>query len=627
LVDLINDGEAVRAATPNRPLGQLASRTQHLKGLLDVIAAGEALLMVDVLIDADVGDAVYYDSVSKTYKPALAALEPDPIGGWFNIASSSYVVGIVLSKTTATRGNLWTTGVFRNFDLTATIDGDSTIPGPYYLSTQKPGKLVLQKPAIAVYTLFNRGDNCAHLQPAPRDVLEDHIHYRFELFAQPAGTHNLMTITSDDVHRIITPDPDAAGWLPADHPIFNGAAPAEAKFGYNFSQHPELQKVFPPQPVESSYIERNGIGLPLGSTRPVARVDRNGIWWFDNCYGAAPWAPEFPGAILDIPPVDSSSSSSSSSSPTGPVFDCQTPLEYLPGHGESRLDEMTLFLWHSKMVFKTDKNVVLKLKPCEGSPIQVLSCDEGEPAETGELCLALDLNFQITENQAGFRALKEIDGETFRRGLIVEGLRGGANVAISGISEGGEPQYAFDAERDLWQGALVLDFIDPGSLFREGNFDLVAMDNIRQDMIRDDADDEGIFALLFPESRDSEVRGRIQLPNSGLPTGPKMRVILRLLSQLSDVVMPELEASFRRIPRNVDACTPLALPTADTVLSNIVPCDGQTIGLNEYVEAESEQFDVANGDTVFFTVRRKGTTDGYGGDLPALRFGYRIDVS
>ena len=68
------------------------------------------------------------------------------------------------------------------------------------------------------------------------------------------------------------------------------------------------------------------------------------------------------------------------------------------------------------------------------------------------------------------------------------------------------------------------------------------MDNIRQELLKDDAADEGIFALLFPENRDSEVRGRIQLPNSGLPTNPKMRVILRLLSQLGNVVMPELEA-------------------------------------------------------------------------------------
>lgn len=624
LVDLVKNGERVRAETPNRPLRQLADRAQHLKNRLDVSQLGETLFVFDVPIDAEKGEVVYFNAETKKYEKALAAAETDTVSGVFDITDSSFVIGIVHAKTSATRGNLATNGLLRGFDLTNTIDGDPTESGPYYLSTQKPGKLTRQKPPISLFVLFNRGDSCAHFQPDQRDFLESHIHFRFNLFAQPAGTHNCVDFGDGLVHTIVTSDPDLPGWLPADHPIFNGAAPADAKFGYNFSQHPELQKVFPPIPVESVFIDRNGIGVDLESECPEAVVDRNGLWWFKNCFGAAPWPPDFPDCIVESPSSPSPSSPASPSSPSSPAApcDCLTPLDYLPGHGTDRLDKMFLRLWFTRMVFKTDQSVVTRLKPCAGSPIKVLSCDELVDAETGDLCLDLDLNFAVDENIAGFQVLKNIIGSTFKRGPVTEGLRAGANVSISAAEQGA----LFDAKNNLWHGNLVLDFIAPGSLFQEGQADLIALDDVRKDLVKDDPGDEGVFVLVFPGGRDSQIRGRVELPNSGLPTNSVLKIRTRVMGSLSGVVLPVFEHSFRRIPRNVDPCTPLALPLADTVLADVAPCAGQALDANEYVEAEGAAFSVANGDTVFFTLRRLGATDGYGGDVSALRVEYRIDA-
>ena len=388
LLQHIVSGEAVSAGVTNRAPQQLGRRTQYLFDRLQLLAAGEALFYHDVNLEvgALVGHVVYYNPTTDQYERAIAAVAYNPTAGWFEIAPSSFVVGMVYSKTANDRGSILTVGALRDFDLVNTVD-DPTIAGPHYLSMTTPGKLTQFKPPVSVFTLYNRGDGSFHFYPTPRDVLEDHVHYRYHLFAQPAGDHNCIEITDDDVHRVLNPDANLPGWLPADHPSFAGVAPAGAKFGYNLAKHPELEAGWPPVPVDASYVERNGKGVPSnGAVRPTVLVDANGLWWFDNCYGAAPWAPAHPDCVED----SSSSPESSLSSSSGVQWDCLTPPEYMPGQDEQGFDQMVLLLWFTKMVFKTDDTVVTSLDPCsETEPISVLDCD-GEPGSTGKLCLAFD---------------------------------------------------------------------------------------------------------------------------------------------------------------------------------------------------------------------------------------------
>ena len=409
LIRLIINGESVDASVTNRPTSQLSARTQYLYDRLVATAIGEALYVHDVPVEpaAVVGDAMYYDDVNSEYKRALAAVELDTQFGWYAPTKSSYAIGILTEKQDTGLGSICTAGTLRDFDLTNSIQpGDPTDAGAYFLSMQVPGKITIQKPPVGIYILYNRGDDTIHVMPAPKDMLEDHIHHRHQLVAAPAGEANCISYGDGEVHQVLLPDASQMGWLPADHPNFNGLAPEGAHFGYNLAQDEDLLKVWPPQPLDSGYVEvnrGNGYqGLRLTGTCPDVVIDAQGIWWMTNCYGAAPWAPEY-----------TCSSSSSAESAMSCDAECQTPLEYLPGALDPT--EMQLAFWFTKMVFKTDASVVTSLAPDgANSPVTIVDCD-GEEANAGQLFAGLDLSkLTVVEPVVGYNVVK--------RGPAVTGL-------------------------------------------------------------------------------------------------------------------------------------------------------------------------------------------------------------
>ena len=140
--------------------------------------------------------------------------------------------------------------------------------------------LVQQRPPVSVSVLVYTDDGMAIVQPVQRDFLEDHIHYKVRLYAQPAGTNWSSSPASRRRHPppVDTPDPTLPGWLPADHAIFNGRAPTGAVFGYNLATHPQLARIFPPIPPigapSSSIVARTRWAaklVPMGLRRPVRR--------------------------------------------------------------------------------------------------------------------------------------------------------------------------------------------------------------------------------------------------------------------------------------------------------------------------------------------------------------------
>ena len=76
LLDYIRNGEAVAAGVTNRPLEELAQRTDYLKALLDTLSVGQAIFDLDVAMSSDVqeGFAVYWNEADQEYAPALAEL-------------------------------------------------------------------------------------------------------------------------------------------------------------------------------------------------------------------------------------------------------------------------------------------------------------------------------------------------------------------------------------------------------------------------------------------------------------------------------------------------------------------------------------------------------------------------
>jgi hypothetical protein len=612
IVKLINDGEPVRASTPNRPLQTLSNRTQYLYDLIQASMLSEALFLHDVAIESSavVGDAVYYNATDKEYARAVADVEFDTSAGYWTTAKSAFVVGLVYNKSSSTRGTIATFGTLADFDLSNNIiNGSSATPGPYYLSSTTPGKLTQQKPPVSVYVLYNRGDGTAHLNPTPREVLESHIHYRFELLAEPAGDAKCVDREdSGGFNEVLNASNLLPGWLPADDSIFKGMAPNGAKFGYNLNQHLELLRVWPPLPPDGSYIEVNGNGIPINDVAdPTVIVDTHGIWWMDDEWGRAPWPPGYEC-------VEESSSSSLSSSSAAPCTRKDPFLEYLAGHGSCSLDEMKIVLWYTRMVFKTDTTLVTSLEPCSAAePIQVLDCD-GQPGTTGRLCLAFDFSKLTEEESAGYNVVKGFDGPKILTGPGVTGVKQGSGILVTGQGAQGTDWALVNG---MYRGDMEIALVTEAGPSEDG-IELLALNSIRKEY--DDSDE--FFYLMYPSGRVSSIRGRVQLPRLNLPSSMQMRLWMWFVS-LGSGAIPGLTATYRRyaIPAAV-----AALPNAgdEQNIDGAVWTPGVTFTAgSQYAQAETPLFDAAQGETVDFTIGWDGAglTNGFG----IMRLGYRVE--
>src|ERR1035437_5734668 len=353
----VKDGEQVRAGVANRFTGEVRQRTDYLKERLGNAQFGSSLILYDVAFDpaVRVGQPVYFDVGSGTYKQAMAKLDYDPVSGSLVPNPSCFVEGICLVKVTATRGDVVQLGLV-DLDWTQAIGtAGNTVAegGAYYLSTASPGKLTKQKPPVSVLVALLHGDGVgtANITPIQRDVLEAHVHYAFTLVAEPAGT--VRCGVPNETETFFTLHPDKPGWLPASY--FGAAAPAGAVFGYNFDQHLALKKIWPPIPSGSAYLELNGIGVDPRRYR----VDLNGLWWMDPCWTHAPWSQQ-EGCVGDTEDSSSSESSSSwslsSSAFLEVVEHCASdPLLAQLGFAYTDPKRATLRLFFTRMVFKTDR--------------------------------------------------------------------------------------------------------------------------------------------------------------------------------------------------------------------------------------------------------------------------------
>jgi hypothetical protein len=670
----VKDGEQVKATITNRPSSELQQRTQHLKDRLDSLQAGEAIVTYNVSLDTSVlvGHAVYWDVTTLSYKPALAKVEFNNLLGGYVIAQSSYVVGICVNKSTSTVGDIILTGILRDFDFTNGIGsaGDTvSTSGAYYLSSSQAGKYTPQKPAVGIYVCFLRGDGVAHVNPTPREVLENHIHYVFDLFAKPSGT--VTCPASGYEYAFTTVDREDTGWLPTapiDPPLtgdttvddpeidmastagvlvghyitgtgiplgarvvsivpntsitfdLNATAtalavsltfqnfstfPVGASYGYNMDTHNALKLVWPPVPLDQAYLEIDGMGVD--SSKYI--FDLSNIWWKDECYGRGPWPIE-PEASCVI------------DTPGSPDPDCiKDPALVEEGYVKRDPKTMKMRLYFTKMIFKTASSVVTSLTPAPGSPI-TLTCD-GEPAIRGDLEIDINLGAGIVPGNTSFTALKDVTGVTFEEGYVVTGLKNTDGTITIGI-----PDVLKGTLDGFFRGELTISAPNPSTLQREGNIELSALNGVRED------NDGNIFFLSMPELQNTSLVGRIGIPRTNLPTAPLMKLHFWLLARISvAAILPDLTLSVEKVPKPKSTCvgTKQNLSTKDietlTTLT-FAPCG--TLANNDYIEVESDSFsltDLTDSRTygeVYFVLSRTGSADGYSGDVGILRMGFVI---
>lgn len=421
----VTPGEPVQAGIVGRPDRTLEERTEYLKERLDAAELGRAIFEVDATVSPDVlpGQPVYWNWATNRYEKALVAVEQDPNTQVFFAQPSSECVGMCYRKKAADRADIVLRGLVIFNDLTNAI-GPTVEPGKYYLSAVEPGKLSKQKPPVTVVVCHVQGprDNCSDklrviVMPQTRDYVEEHTHYRFDLFPKPCGTNTVYT--DDDGkerHRIDNVNPELQGWLPADHPTFrrdpNDAttnyAPPGAIFGYNLKKHNAINRVWPPIPIQSvSMIWDKGLNLvgateiPLGGSG-LAVCDVNGIWWMSDCKGDVPWPENW------TPNYN-----------TGAGFGDECP----------RNEVMRVVVIYLRMLLGNDRSVVTSLvqdvDEVDGetivAPVAITNCDD-LPASTGDLKLNVDLQFAKFEALGGQAVKGVANRHQLARGWIAEGI-------------------------------------------------------------------------------------------------------------------------------------------------------------------------------------------------------------
>lgn len=585
-IDLIKDGQAVRAGTANTPMRVLQDNVNYLKDLFDAAFLGEAVFAREQSVepDAKIGQPVYYRPSTNRFERALARIDTAQPSGEPLVAASAQVWGIVYEKHSATSADLLLFG-YAEVDLSESLVG-TLEAGVYYLSSQTPGKLVRQRPGVSVAVLKSDGQGRVFVQPQLRESIEDHRHYQFELVCRPAGS--VTPPDPGDPHEIVGPDTSLEGWLPATHPIFEGKAPANAAFGYNIGQA-AWKDLWPPIPTASAYLEwdkgedktRSGMGVPLGSDG-LCILNADGIWWLSNCYQDVPWPVS----------LDTSDPGTEPESDESDTIECPRNLY------------MRLTLWFTRMLFKTSASVVTSLRAKEGSRISVTCYPTTDEAVTGDLELDLDLDFVSgADNTLGPLVFKTLSGVTFDRGYVVEAMKpAGNNVTMTGTVT--RRTIPGDTSTDLlYQGTVAIGFLTDIN-GKELPVDLIRVTGVSEEHYLD------LPALGMPPNQESEFRGKIRVPPDGVAAGTLMKLRLVVLGRV-DGTLPSLEASYRRIP--AASTTPQAVPTTDTALTDI---SGIAVDADQYVQLESESFEIAAGDQVYFTIRR--LDDGYTGEIQII---------
>lgn len=227
-VHALQDNTPVKADTFNKPVFELAERTNYLYNWIRQLTGnspfeslrltGVALTTAGALAPA-VKDFVCLDPLTGTYIKAQSSMS---LLDEFASSESSFAIGILVEKNGATgtvviAGKLpLATGssAWQLSDLTEA--GEAFRNGRYYVSATEPGKMTANPSGPVIYlgmftekaALTGYGDY-AILNPQYRET--GHIHRTYRMGTQPAGRQSLSVIDPSGVHSVIGFTPDGTG--------------------------------------------------------------------------------------------------------------------------------------------------------------------------------------------------------------------------------------------------------------------------------------------------------------------------------------------------------------------------------------------------------------------------------
>ena len=203
----LKDGENVDAATFNRPLSELAARTDYLKEQIERGRQDDASVKITVGLSEndtpEVGDVVCLDLATKKYVKAVAS--SDLLDAYVP-SERAFAIGIL----TATFGLQGTVVIYGKVDISEMnvfdmTDDEAFENGQYYLSSHNPGRITRYpsgpKISIGMFTKKAQANgkfvgDFAILNPQYMDI-EAHTHRTYALYARPCGE----SVNTDEYYK------------------------------------------------------------------------------------------------------------------------------------------------------------------------------------------------------------------------------------------------------------------------------------------------------------------------------------------------------------------------------------------------------------------------------------------
>ncbi len=594
-IQYIKQGEPVSPGTPNRAMRQIDQNAKYLWDVIQAAGIGSTVYARERTIEsgAKIGMPVYYNPTTQQFERGLANVETDGATGQIMTSQSTQIWGIVAIKHNATLADLLLYGL-ADIDISEALGnvGGDVAAGLYHLSNQTPGYLTSSRPPVSVPVLRSDGNGNVFVNPTFMDFLDNHRHYKFELETSPAGTHTQPA--EGEVHVIASADDSLPGWLPADHAVFDGKAPVNAKFGYNLKEEGLLNDLWPPLPITSYDLEFQRVSIYEPNPRqimPLANsvlddlviVDRNGIWWMSDCYDEVPW------------PTNLETNVSQSESAT--VADCPRDVVH------------RMILWFTKVNFSTEASVVTSLRSVD-SRVKIYCRDTTKVGATGDLDIDLDLQLTLgDDDRRGYLVFKELEGNKIHLGPVCEGIYAtSSNVLLT--SELQTRLIPGDNESALvHHGLTSLGVLTEPT--RELSSSLVRLDGATEEF-------DPVLYLGLPDDTQTSFITKFDVP-ADVPVNSQFAYRARILGRAAGNT-PQLTVEYVLVSRPVAGLTtPLSVSSVWMALA--IDTVATLTAANQAVEATSNAFTVTPGDIVYIRVIRdpEDVGDGYSGELGIMQ--------
>lgn len=595
-IQFVQNGEPVSANVTNRPTEQLDQNVRHLWATMEAIGFGSTLCARMQPIDSSlqVGQPVYFNAASGRFEASFAVVESEPSTGYMVFPDRAQVWGIVSYKHSLDSADILLQG-FLNVDIRAAVDEtvptDEPVPaGLWYLSSADVGKLTRQSPPVSVPVLKTDATGGVYVNPEFRDFVENHRHYVFQLAMHPAGS--TIPPIPGDPHVITDADSGLPGWLPADHAVFDGKAPAGAKFGYNIAAEPVLAGVFPPVPLQSAVLvmQRPSVYTEIDKPRfygqeltpDLVVIDHNGIWWMRDCYDEVPWP-----TLLDTGYSESSS-----------VYE----LPACDGTDSA----YSLRLYFTRVGFATDNTAVRSLTSADPR-VAVFCAGTTTVASTGDLALSLNIPFTVRDENvvsgSAFKGFDALEG-VFDAGPIIDGVYAATpNVVLQG-----EYFTTDELGHTVHYGRVGIGVLDQSN--RELSSQLVRLDGVTEEHYP-------VLYLGMPNDSPTSFVVKFEIP-SNAPAASNFRYVVRLLGRATGT-LPQLTVDYYKAAKpTAGLATPIAVTQSYASLAITTVA---AVTANTAVEATSDPVEVEPGDILYIRVKRNPSDpgDAYAGEVGVMQ--------